>query len=186
MIFTIESLKDIFFFLERCKDTKQNIKYHPEGNVLNHSLQCFNCACRESQDTDLVLASLLHDIGKYENSYGHEEITIEWLKDICSVKTLFLIKHHMRIYTYLNGEMRKLSSCKYLANHPWLPELIQLTRFDVKARNPNIKLVLDKEMIVNKLNKIVDIYFKENHNYINFLIENKKAVPYENNKNRIL
>lgn len=178
MIFTTESLKDIFFFVERCKDTNQKLEYHPEGTVLNHLLQCFNWACRESSDIDLILAALLHDVGKFENSYGHDKIAIDWLQDICSLKTLFLIEHHIRIHKYLNGKMKKLKSCIYLANHPWLPQLIQLSRFDTKARNPNIKLMLNKEIIMDKLNKIVISHFEENHNYINFLIENEKAIEY--------
>ena len=93
--------------LERCRYVDQHPVYHPEGNVLNHSLQTFNAALKESNDYSCVLAALLHDVGKFENPLGHDNLACEWLADCVPRKTLWLIKNHMRIRYLLNGKMRR-------------------------------------------------------------------------------
>src|SRR5262249_18259937 len=51
---------------------KQSPKYHPEGDVLYHSLQVFELA-KESRpyDEEFLLAALLHDVGKGIDPYDH-------------------------------------------------------------------------------------------------------------------
>ncbi len=154
-IFTAENTKEIFFFLERCKGVIQMEKYHPEGDVFVHTLQVLNWAFRETKDIDLILAAMLHDVGKFENSRGHEKIAVEWLQDYASVKTLWLVEHHMRVWYYLEGTMRKQSKCKYLMGHPWVVELFQLARWDNIGRNPKKNIKYNKEKIIEKLNKAV-------------------------------
>jgi len=158
-LFTVEHMKEIFNFLDMCDGIQQNNKYHPEGDVLNHSLQVMSHAFKESDDTDLILAAMLHDIGKLVESHGHAEIGVKLLRNYVSVKTLFLIEHHMRIWSYIEGEMSKLSKCQFLSSHPWLPELVQLARWDRMGRNPNRKMKYDKEDIVNRLNKKIPAHF---------------------------
>ena len=158
--FTDENTKEIFGFLEKCQGIEQMECHHPEGDVFNHSLQVLNWAFKESDDIDLILAAMLHDIGKSENSKGHEQIAVEKLRDYASVKTLWLIEHHMRVWYYVLGEMRKHSSCQYLANHPWLPELIQLARWDKLGRTHNRQMKYDKGKIIERLNLKVDRHFK--------------------------
>jgi len=160
-IFTLEDTKEVFELLESTKGVQQNLIWHPEGDVFEHSLQVVKHAFRETNDVDLILAALLHDVGKKEDMHEHEKHSCELVKDYVSVKTLFLIKEHRRIWYYLLGEMKKLSKCKELAEHPWLPELVQLARFDKKGRNPNVKSKYDKEDIIERLNKCA-----ENHFYI--------------------
>jgi predicted HD phosphohydrolase len=87
-----------------------------------------NIALKETDDIDLILAAMLHDIGKAVNTLEHDKIAIEMLKDYASVKTLFLIENHLRIRLLLNGDMKRLSKVQFLINHPWLPELILLAR----------------------------------------------------------
>lgn len=151
-----------FAYLEKCQGVEQMEKHHPEGDVLNHSLQCFQWALRESTDIDLVLAALLHDIGKIENFKGHEKIAIKWLGGICSVKTLWLIEHHMRIWNLLLGQMRRKKKVEYLIGHCWLPELISLARWDKMARNPNKQIQLNKDELTNRLNQCIQYHFSLN------------------------
>lgn len=158
-LFTLENTREIFHFLDMCEGVEQNIIYHPEGSVLNHSLQVVNLAFRESDDIDLILAAMLHDIGKVIKSHGHADIGARLLRDYASVKTIFLVEHHMRMWKYLNGEMTKLSKCQFLASHPWLPCLVQLTRWDHMGRNPNRKNKYDREKIIERLNSKIPSHF---------------------------
>ena len=62
----------------------------------------------------------------------------------------------MRIWDYILGDMKRLKKCRELVEHPWLPELIQLARFDKLGRKSNYSPKYDKDMIIEKLNKAVE------------------------------
>jgi hypothetical protein len=141
-------------FVSRLEFVEQSEKHQPEGNVLNHSLQVLNYAFRESEDFDLVLAALLHDIGKYEDKLKHHEIGARWLCGLCSRKTIWLVHNHMRIHKYLNGETKKLSKCKKLTENVWFGDLIQLARWDHMGRNPNKKMIYDPDKICLRFEKL--------------------------------
>jgi len=156
MIFNDPMFDILFDVLEGTKGIEQKDEHHPEGDVFNHSLQVLYHGFRESNDTDLLLAAMLHDIGKAGNLLGHEKIAVEFLTGYVSIKTLWLIEHHMRIWYLTLGQMRKLSKVHYLINHPWIPELIYLARWDKMGRNPNRNIKYDRQTIKNKLNKCVE------------------------------
>jgi HD superfamily phosphohydrolase len=160
MIFTKQMMAPLFMTLEQCKGVAQMDNHHPEGDVFVHSLQVLNWAFRETEDTDLILAAMLHDVGKLENSHGHEKIGIGLLNPFISTKTAWLITHHMRIWTLIMGEMKKLKKVKDLAGHPWLPELVLLARWDKLGRDPKRLVSYNKEEIVDRLNKCVENRFK--------------------------
>lgn len=159
-VFTHEIMKPLFWILEETKGVIQMESHHPEGDVFTHSIQVMQIAFRETIDTDLILAAMLHDVGKIGNSRGHEKIAVELLDCHCSAKTLWLIEHHMRFWYLLLGEMRKYSKVKYLQEHPWFPDLAMLARWDKIGRNPNRRVVYDKEEIVNRLNICAEKHFK--------------------------
>lgn len=159
MIFDEGFMAPLFGFLERCKGVEQRNDYHLEGDVFVHSVQVMGWAFRETNDTDLILAAMLHDIGKYENNLGHEKIAMEWLRGHVSAKTLWLIEHHMRIWYLILGEMKRLSKARYLLNHPWLPELVSLARWDKLGRNPNRRIEYDRRSIIERLNSCADKHF---------------------------
>lgn len=152
-IFTKENMAFVFENLEKCRGIEQSPLHHPEGDVFNHSIQVMEIAFRETYDTDLIIAAMLHDIGKVENSKLHEYIALDILKDNVSAKTLFLIQHHMRIWYYIMGSMRKKSKCEFFINHSWLPELLQLARWDHMGRVPNKKNNYSRVSVLDRLNK---------------------------------
>ena len=148
--------------LEPCKLIEQHKIYHPEGNVWIHSFQCLKHALRETNDISLIVATWCHDIGKSINKLGHE-------KEVCSTyftaKSLWLIRNHMRIHYYLSGEMHKLSKIKEIVEHPWLPQLIQLIRFDNLGRKPNYKFEIKPKDLLDILNEKAKFHFMKENNH---------------------
>lgn len=141
-------------FLPGLQFVEQSEAHHPEGNVLNHTLQVVWHAFRESDDYDLILAALLHDIGKAKNKLLHHEIGADWLCGLCSEKTIWLINNHMRIHKYLNGETRKLGKCNKLVEHMWFKDLVMLSRWDAMGRDPSRKMWYNPDQICQKLVKL--------------------------------
>lgn len=152
-------MKQLFNILESCQGVQQMAIHHPEGDVFVHSLQALRWAFRETIDIDLILAAMLHDVGKVENSKGHEKISVKMLEDYCSPKTLWLIENHMRVWYLIKGEMKRYAKVQELINHPWLPELVHLARWDKLGRNPNVTPKYDQQNIVDLLNKCVEKRF---------------------------
>ena len=154
-------MNPLFSYVDRLDGVAQSPVHHPEGCALTHTLRVVNLAFRETIDVDLILAAMLHDIGKYESSLGHEQIAVKWLEDHCSTKTLWLIENHMRIWRYLHGDMKKLGKCHELSGHTWLPELIQLARWDHAGRVPTRKPKYDKAVIVDRMNRAAMQHFEK-------------------------
>jgi len=165
MIFTKELLKGIFELLEHTKGVKQGEKNHPEGDVYTHSLQCVSWAFKETLDIDLILAALCHDFGKAIETIGHEKHSINLCNEYLSGKSLWLISHHLRIRDLFDGKMKRIRKVNYLLTHPWLPELIHLSRFDKLGRDPNIKRLYTNDEIIGGLNMVVDNHFMVNTSY---------------------
>ena len=153
MVFTEQSMEDIFYILELTKGVPQLESHHPEGDVFNHSLQTYFWAIRESNDTDLILAALLHDVGKAALLQGHDDIGSDMIRPYTSQKTTWLVSQHMRVWTLLKGEMRRPGKVKALATHPWFPHLVLLARWDKMARNPRKAVTYDRYRIINQLNR---------------------------------
>ena len=72
------------------KKIKQRKDYHPEGNVLKHTIYAVERALKTG-DIDLAIAAMLHDVGKDETSgihpkkghethWGHEEVSSKLVK----------------------------------------------------------------------------------------------------------
>ena len=82
----MDHLNEFFPELEACAGVPQNPKYHPEGDVFEHTLLVLDCAAelREQavQPLAFMLAALTHDLGKAVSTqtqpdgrvtaYGHE------------------------------------------------------------------------------------------------------------------
>ena len=161
MIFTEELMEPYFQALENCRGVPQVDRHHPEGDVFNHSLQVLRWAFRESIDTDLILAAMLHDVGKAFETKGHEEKAVEMFGDHMSAKTKWLVEQHMRIWHLLDGEMRRLGKVRELVDHPFLPDLILLARWDKMGRDPKRVVPYDRDDIIEKLNRCVEKRYKE-------------------------
>jgi len=77
------------------ENLRQNLKHHPEGDALYHSLQVFDHARDElPYDEDFLLAALLHDVGKAIDRQNHVAAGLEALEATISERTIWLIENH--------------------------------------------------------------------------------------------
>jgi len=148
------NFEPLFWILEELKGIEQKKIFHPEKDVFTHSLQVLNWAFRESNDIDLILAAMLHDVGKVGGSIGHAKRGVTLISCYCSEKTLWLIEHHLRFWDLITGEMKRRDKVWYLFHHKWFVELSMLARWDKAGRNPNVIPSYDKEKIMDRINNL--------------------------------
>lgn len=118
------------------ENVKQDPKYHPEGDVLYHSLQVFDLAQEAiSYDVEFLLAALLHDVGKGIDPNDHVSAGLEALSGFITDRTAWLIKHHMDTHRILDGTLGARAH-RRLMNHESYDELILLGECDRAGRVP--------------------------------------------------
>lgn len=108
------------------KDTEQNIKFHPEGNVWNHVLMVVDKAAEVKEKSidkrSFMMAALLHDIGKTKTtvkrngkwtSYDHDIVGAEMVRHILREfncedgyidRVVALVRYHMHSL-YINNNL---------------------------------------------------------------------------------
>lgn len=161
MIYTEEYIDQLYELLVPCAQVIGHPVYHPEGSVWVHSFQVLKLVLRETDDTDLILAAWMHDVGKQTNKLGHEAESVKMLEPYFSTKGLWLVEQHMRVWAMLKGEMKKLSKVKELLEHPWLPPLIALARWDSMGRKANYEWYIDPCDLTYRLNQKAMKHFRE-------------------------
>jgi predicted nucleotidyltransferase len=110
--------------------------YHPEGDVLYHSLQVFEQARdRRPYDEELLLAALLHDVGKALDPARHVEAALEALEGLITDRTRFLIEHHMDAHHYRAGSLGARVR-RQLEASPDFEDLLLLEECDQAGRVP--------------------------------------------------
>jgi hypothetical protein len=110
--------------------------YHPEGDVLYHSLQVFELAReRRPYDEEFLLAALLHDVGKGLDRGNHVEAGLQALDGLITERTRFLIEHHMDAHAYREGKLGARQR-RELEASPDFEELMLLHECDVDGRVP--------------------------------------------------
>jgi hypothetical protein len=108
--------------------------YHPEGDVLYHSLQVFELAreCRP-YDVEFLLAALLHDVGKGLDRANHVEAGLHALDGLITERTHFLIAHHMQAHDYRKGTLGARLR-RHLESSPDFEDLLLLQECDAGGR----------------------------------------------------
>ena len=68
---------------------EQPIKYHPEGDAYNHTMQALDTVCKLTKDEKIRYATLVHDLGKgltpkeeYPHHYGHDKAGVKLVKEL--------------------------------------------------------------------------------------------------------
>jgi hypothetical protein len=118
------------------ESVKQSAEYHPEGDVLYHSLQVFELAKDERPyDEEFLLAALLHDVGKGIDSANHVAAGLQALDGLITDRTRYLIEHHMAAHDYRAGTLSPKQRQRLKAS-PDFDDLLLLSQFDQAGRVP--------------------------------------------------
>jgi HD domain-containing protein len=118
------------------EQVKGSPKYHPEGDVLYHSLQVFELA-RDARpyDEEFLLAALLHDIGKGLDRSDHVAAGLAALDGLLTERTRFFIEHHMDAHDYRAGTIGHRLKLRLEAS-PDFDDLMLLRQLDDAGRVP--------------------------------------------------
>lgn len=122
------------------ENVKQNLKYHPEGDVLYHSLQVFDLARDElPYDEEFLTAALLHDVGKGIDPANHVAAALEALEGFITERTAWLIEHHMLAHMLADGTLGRRKH-RRLQESGNFEELELLGRCDRAGRRPGVEV----------------------------------------------
>lgn len=120
------------------ENVKQHAKYHPEGDVLYHSLQVFDHARDEMPyDEEFLTAALLHDVGKGIDPRDHVNAGLEALEGFISARTAWLIEHHMLAHQLADGTLGARAR-RRLQQSEWFEDLEVLERCDRAGRQVGV------------------------------------------------
>src|SRR5581483_230593 len=118
------------------ESVKQSAEYHPEGDVLYHSLQVFELAKDErAYDEEFLLAALLHDVGKGIDPGDHVAAGLQALDGLITDRTRFLIEQHMAAHEYRAGTLSAKQRQRLKAS-PDFDDLLLLSQLDQAGRVP--------------------------------------------------
>ena len=88
------------------ENIKGPLAYHPEGDMLYHSLQVFDHARDQlAYDEEFLTAALLHDVGKAIDPTEHVGAGLDALEGFITERTAWLIEHHMRAHQIAEGSL---------------------------------------------------------------------------------
>lgn len=120
--------------LRPLEQVKQNPQRHPEGDALYHSLQVFNLAREQlPYDEELLLAALLHDVGKAIDPRDHIRAGLDALDGSITPRTAWFIEHHADGQLLRAGTLG-MRSTRRLTAHEDYDELMLLVECDRAGR----------------------------------------------------
>jgi predicted nucleotidyltransferase len=121
------------------EQVKEGRRYHPEGDVLYHSLQVFDLAREElPYDEEFLLAALLHDVGKAIDRKEHTAAALEALEGYITPRTAWLIEHHRDALALREGTLGARSHRRLAASEDF-DELRLLARCDQAGRQKGVE-----------------------------------------------
>ncbi|MCI0492488.1 MAG: HD domain-containing protein [Planctomycetes bacterium] len=121
------------------ENVKGPLKFHPEGDMLYHSLQVFDHA-RDAlaYDEEFLTAALLHDIGKAIDSAEHVTAALEALDGFITERTAWLIKHHMLAHQLGDGTLGTRAR-RRLQQSEHFDDLVLLAECDRDGRQAGVE-----------------------------------------------
>lgn len=122
------------------EEVKQSPRTHPEGDALYHSLQVFVLAREElPYDEELLLAALLHDVGKAIDARDHVAAGLEALGETITERTAWLIANHALAHELLDGTLGARAR-RRLEESEHFEELMLLARCDRAGRRIGVRV----------------------------------------------
>ena len=135
----VERFQVYYSLLLPLEEVKQNVKYHPEGDALFHSLQVFDLACDQiPYDEEFLLAALLHDIGKGIDPLDHVNSGLEALDGYITPRIHWLIENHMKAHQIFEGSIGHRQHRRLKENESY-NDLILLGECDRGGRVPGVE-----------------------------------------------
>ncbi len=143
--------------IQPMKDCQQNPYWHPEGDVLTHTVKVMEGLVNEKPL--LQLAALFHDIGKPAtmaidpndpnriSNHGHDEVGAKMVFDIMTrLKfsndeidyVVSLVSNHMKHQVVM--DMKKSTLKRFMAQ-PYFEDLLKLNFADVSAASGNLSTI---------------------------------------------
>ncbi len=123
------------------EEVRGSARYHPEGDVLYHSLQVFELAREERPyDEEFLLAALLHDVGKGLDPADHVGAALSALDGLITDRTRFFIEHHMTAHQIRAGSAPHGVKTE-LKQSPDYEDLLLLSELDQKGRQQGIPVL---------------------------------------------
>ncbi len=121
------------------ENVRQNLKYHPEGDALYHSLQVFDPARDElPYDEEFLVAALLHDVGKGIDPYDHVASGLEALEETITERTAWLIEHHMLAHALADQTLGRRAHRRLRESENY-DDLVLLGECDRAGRQPGVE-----------------------------------------------
>lgn len=160
---TIGRLGDVLPEVAATIGVEQDQRWHPEGDVFEHTMQALDAAVAYTYDDSsstlaVRYAALCHDFGKVSttvhnpdgtiSSHGHELVsvtdTLSLLKRIMRnndlvARVTVLVRHHMAPGQFVTGGAKAAAYkrlARELAPHATLQLLADLASADMRGRNP--------------------------------------------------
>ncbi|MFQ5733200.1 MAG: HD domain-containing protein [Planctomycetaceae bacterium] len=119
---------------------KQHRKHHPEGDVLYHSLQVFDLMSdQRPYDEELLLAALLHDVGKGIDPQDHVNAALHALDGFITERTAWLIAFHMEAHKVRDRSIGARAR-RRLQQSDDFEELMLLEECDDLGRVPGVEV----------------------------------------------
>ena len=150
---------------------QQDRRYHPEGDALYHSLQVFENACKETDDEELLMASLVHDVGKAVDSAHHAEVGADMLEDLAPRRVTWLVRHHLDLLKTPALTKQRLFGTAQLA------DLKRLRRWDLAGRKVKVWVPTLENALFHLMNRM-------NHNEAEFCDSSSDPSPSPNHGGR--
>jgi len=164
-----------FKLIAELKNVPQNLKYHPEGNVWNHTMMVVDNAAKRRMLSEnpevLMLAALLHDIGKPPTtknrkgkitSYDHDKVGARMAKEFLQElhedndtinKVMTLVRWHMQALFVVKD--LPFADIETMLSEVSIDEIALLTlcdrlgrgdmtRVKIREEEENVELFIDK------------------------------------------
>ena len=115
---------------------------------LEHSLQAASRAWRDEANEEMIVATLLHDIGDEIAPLNHSELAASVLKPFVSEKTRWVIEKHGLFQTYYSTEHLggdKNAREKYKDHKYYQATVDFCEKYDQSSFDPNYKSMTLKE-----------------------------------------